>query len=253
VDEDMGHARNLVEITTEKFSYEETVPPHTGGRMFLDEMALSPIDGIPAPDYFDREFTLNVVFKQDHEDIRRGSFNYTPLVLPSDKPLLMRLIDGDEYPEGARGLEIKYGSVVQLVINNAFLKPHPFHLHGHHFWVMGMGKWNDGWYDPSKHDLTLNGVRRDTLLVEERSWTVIRFVANNPGVWIFHCHIDWHVLTGMGLTFIEGADVLRNTTVVSDEALRVCRMHEENKRFNQFNKFSHENAFNYPSPYLVHH
>jgi Multicopper oxidase len=32
-------------------------------------------------------------------------------------------------------------------------------------------------------------------------FTVIRFVANNPGAWFFHCHIDWHLVMGMAVAF----------------------------------------------------
>lgn len=88
-----------------------------------------------------------------------------------------------------------------------------------------MGAWNEGDFDPAKHKLTLNGVRRDTFLVQEQSWVVIRFIADNPGLWTFHCHIDWHNLSGMALTFIEGADIVKRDMKITDEALRVCAMH----------------------------
>lgn len=34
--------------------------------------------------------------------------------------------------------------VVQVIVNNPANGPHPFHLHGHDFWVLGKGAWNDG-------------------------------------------------------------------------------------------------------------
>lgn len=39
-------------------------------------------------------------------------------------------------------------------------------------------------------------MRRDTWMVAPGGYTVIRFVANNPGVWFFHCHMDWHNIEG---------------------------------------------------------
>jgi FtsP/CotA-like multicopper oxidase with cupredoxin domain len=39
-------------------------------------------------------------------------------------------------------------------------------------------------------------VRRDTWMITPLGYTVIRFVANNPGVWFFHCHMDWHNIAG---------------------------------------------------------
>lgn len=54
---------------------------------------------------------------------------------------------------------------------------HPFHLHGHHFWVLGSGS---GPYNSSV-EATLNLVNpmyRDTQTLPEGGWTVIRFVVS---------------------------------------------------------------------------
>ena len=40
---------------------------------------------------------------------------------------------------------------------------------------------------------------KDTVVVPDAGFTVIRFVANNPGFWLFHCHLSWHDRIGMGL------------------------------------------------------
>lgn len=132
-DEDLKHKNHKqVDITSEKFTCNDIVPSLADPRerVFLDEMDLRPFDGISAPNYVDEEFMVNVDFYEDFEDIRRGSFNRTPFFLPSDKPLLMKLIEGETLPANSIPLEINYGSVVQVVINNPFFGPHPFHLHG---------------------------------------------------------------------------------------------------------------------------
>jgi len=48
-----------------------------------------------------------------------------------------------------------------------------------------------------------------------------RFIADNPGLWTFHCHIDWHQLSGMNVNFAEGVTELRkfNYTV---QAIQTC-------------------------------
>ena len=64
-----------------------------------------------------------------------------------------------------------------------------FHLHGHHFWVLGTGL---GHYDPATAALnTANPPLRDTATLPQNGWVVLRFVADNPGLWIFHCHLLW--------------------------------------------------------------
>jgi len=64
---------------------------------------------------------------------------------------------------------------------------HSFHLHGHSFYVVGMG---NGTFD-EKNDVgtynLVNPVRRDTLALLPLGWTAFRFRANNPGVWSYHC------------------------------------------------------------------
>ena len=64
---------------------------------------------------------------------------------------------------------------------------HPFHLHGHYFYVLGT---------PDRLNL-VDPPRKDTVNVPARSRLVLLWQANNPGRWFFHCHIDWHAATGM--------------------------------------------------------
>lgn len=35
--------------------------------------------------------------------------------------------------------------------------------------------------------------------IPSRGYAVLRFRADNPGVWLFHCHIMWHFATGMAM------------------------------------------------------
>lgn len=44
-------------------------------------------------------------------------------------------------------------------------------------------------------------------------WVVIRFVANNPGVWPIHCHIEWHLKMGMLAQLVELPSILRSRKV----------------------------------------
>jgi iron transport multicopper oxidase len=46
-------------------------------------------------------------------------------------------------------------------------------------------------------------MRRDTLMVRPNGNMVLRFRADNPGVWLFHCHIEWHVDSGLIATMVE--------------------------------------------------
>lgn len=113
--------------------------------------------------------------------------------------------------------------MIQVVLNNRDTGPHPFHLHGHNFWVLGRGVTNDGDYVESVDRLNLHGVRRDTVVVNAQSWLVFRFIADNPGVWFLHCHINWHLQSGLAATIIEAPALARLETEIPVEARRICR------------------------------
>jgi FtsP/CotA-like multicopper oxidase with cupredoxin domain len=83
-------------------------------------------------------------------------------------------------------LTLKRGqsAVVELVNESAF--DHPMHLHGHSFRVLS----RDGRPVP-------NDIWQDTVLVAPREKVEIGFVGDNPGDWLFHCHILEHMAAGM--------------------------------------------------------
>lgn len=106
----------------------------------------------------------------------------------------------------------KTGDVVDLVIQNACtlkvgdLEIHPWHLHGHDFWILGYG---DGLYDPNKSRSGFNldnPPARNNVATFPFGWTAIRFKLDNPGAWPFHCHVEWHFHMGMGVMFAYGID-----------------------------------------------
>jgi FtsP/CotA-like multicopper oxidase with cupredoxin domain len=69
------------------------------------------------------------------------------------------------------------------------------------------GPGNEYWgcpYDPA-HDVKSqnlqNPLQKDMLSLWRRSWAVIRFKVDNPGVWLFHCHMEQHIPTGQIMAF----------------------------------------------------
>ncbi|KAK2000242.1 multicopper oxidase [Colletotrichum falcatum] len=112
---------------------------------------------------------------------------------------------------------IQYGDIVDIVINNKDEGIHPFHLHGHHFQVLRRPSTNTGdWPGVERARLNQSPPRRDTVSVMGHSHAVIRFEATNPGVYLFHCHIEWHVEMGLTATIIEAPERLRNLTLPDD-------------------------------------
>lgn len=100
---------------------------------------------------------------------------------------------------------LKYGSVVQLVLQGTSIfaaENHPIHIHGYDFYILaeGFGNFNAA-TDTAKFNL-VDPPMRNTVGVPVNGWAVIRFLADNPGVWIMHCHLDVHITWGLAMAFL---------------------------------------------------
>ncbi|KAL2497907.1 Laccase-14 [Abeliophyllum distichum] len=100
---------------------------------------------------------------------------------------------------------LEYNSTVELVFqgtNTVAGIDHPMHLHGYSFYVVG---WGFGNFDKDRDPLNYNlfdPPLQNTIAVPRNGWTTIRFKANNPGVWLLHCHLERHISWGMETAFI---------------------------------------------------
>ncbi|MFN8284144.1 MAG: multicopper oxidase domain-containing protein [Chitinophagales bacterium] len=82
---------------------------------------------------------------------------------------------------------IKKGENIRMILTNASMMRHPMHLHGHDFRVLN----GQGEYAPLKNIIDIMPMETDTL----------EFNANVEGDWFFHCHILYHMMSGMGRVF----------------------------------------------------
>ncbi len=83
---------------------------------------------------------------------------------------------------------IKKGENVRIILFNNSMMRHPMHLHGHDFRVLN----EQGENAPMKNVIDIMPMERDT----------IEFAATEPGGdWFFHCHILYHMMSGMGRVF----------------------------------------------------
>lgn len=82
---------------------------------------------------------------------------------------------------------IKKGENVRIILHNGSMMRHPMHLHGHDFRLIN----GQGDYAPLKNVVDIMPMETDT----------IEFNANADGDWFFHCHILYHMMSGMGRIF----------------------------------------------------
>ncbi|WP_036436632.1 multicopper oxidase family protein [Mycobacterium sp. URHB0044] len=88
----------------------------------------------------------------------------------------------------AKPMTLQQGQRVTLTFRNTTTMWHPMHLHGHTFQMM-------------RPDGSL-GARKDTAIVLPKQTVSTTFIADNPGVWMMHCHNTYHQEAGM-MTSLE--------------------------------------------------
>ena len=152
---------------------------------------------------------------QSEADHRAGA--YTQFVQPGLPPLFYGQAG---FHRNTLELNVTQNAHVQLVWNHDTRTAHPIHLHGFKFVVVAVGEADgrsdrcsvvacphkEDWFDwpASKQrvqDTISKGryVVKDTVVLPAGGYLVIRFIADNPGVWLAHCHTDFHYADGMGL------------------------------------------------------
>ena len=135
-------------------------------------------------------------------------------------------------------LDIQFGDVIQLnLLNLGFManRHHYIHTHGYNFHVLKLGYHltndsfayfgptqdvncntnsprpvcnNASWTDPSWYGGNISGIeldrapQKDVITVPGGGYAVIRFVADNPGLWFLHCHQVPHVNNGTFAYFV---------------------------------------------------
>jgi len=117
---------------------------------------------------------------------------------------------------GPQTFMLEHMDVVDIVLKNGDAGKHPFHIHGHKFQIVGRSTdytSDDPELNPPLVEGQANPIRRDTVQVPSMSSVTMRFVADNPGSWFFHCHIDWHLSVGLAVVFVEATPALANSAV----------------------------------------
>lgn len=143
----------------------------------------------------------------------------------------------DEYCTCTHVVKLDIGNTVQLVLLNTNDSPygmaHPIHIHGHRPHLIKMvypeydkrgrisnstkdiqcdtprcnnATWrNPSWKFGNVPDVDLvSPTRKDTVIVPRQGYVVLRMVADNPGYWFMHCHIEVHQVLGMSLVLQAG-------------------------------------------------
>ncbi|OBT61914.1 hypothetical protein VE03_08199 [Pseudogymnoascus sp. 23342-1-I1] len=173
----------------------------------LNSTLLTPSEEISAPPA-DVLYQFAVSFQIGAYALDRGFFNETTWKSPKI-PTINQAVHGMRNASTAHlfaadGLVVSVtnGKVVDILIQNLDDGAHPFHLHGHEFWVMAQSP------VPPTTDYF-----PDTLTIGPFGYALLRFEADHEGLWAFHCHISWHMEAGLLMQFMTGGHELAKTGV----------------------------------------
>ncbi|WP_022940524.1 multicopper oxidase family protein [Psychromonas hadalis] len=89
-------------------------------------------------------------------------------------------------------VKLELGKSYIFNLRNVTQYHHPIHLHGHTWTVL----------KSNKRDIHPQGYHTDTVLLGKNETVQVAFVADNPGRWMYHCHVIEHMNTGL-MGFIE--------------------------------------------------
>ena len=141
--------------------------------------------------------TQNLIIPMLHQYML-GLGKLKPAVKDSPWPEYKGLVEGS----GVKPFVVPFNRTVDVIYNNTDGGLHPMHFHGRTFWVIDTSV-----YTP------VSPILRDVVTVpagskSEPGWVKIRYTSDNPGIWLMHCHIDWHLAIGFNSVFIEAPDQL---------------------------------------------
>ncbi|KZT29795.1 multicopper oxidase [Neolentinus lepideus HHB14362 ss-1] len=143
---------------------------------------------------------------------------------PPSVPVLLQIMNGvpaQKLLPSKSVYSLPPNKVIEIsfpVVNEANLS-HPIHLHGHSFSVVrsaGTGPDGYNYINPPRRDVvSLGNTTADNV--------TIRFVTDNPGPWLLHCHIDYHLAAGFAVVLAEDVqDTVANDLPVPLEWNNLC-------------------------------
>ncbi|KAJ2784970.1 ferroxidase fet3 [Coemansia javaensis] len=220
----------------------KNLPPVSDRQLeWADDIKMEALDGMP-------ELPVDVTFGLESKVVRTAdnrnlrALNEYPYTEPQVPTLFTAFAMGElaldrrVYGPQTEALIVRHMDSVRIRLGNPTDLVHSFHLHGHTFQVVEYGPVDKRTIQVQPNSpLTLETLpdipvrrspgapmRRDTLVIPEFQYVDLRFRADNPGTWMFHCHMDTHFAAGLAVTFVVAPDVLQRTQKLPESLQQMC-------------------------------
>ncbi|TGO29898.1 hypothetical protein BPAE_0010g00840 [Botrytis paeoniae] len=146
---------------------------------------------------------IDIGFGQNASGNWLWSMNNSSFRANYNEPILLLSNQGNNsYPDSPEWNVYNFGdnSSIRIYITNPTTVSHPMHLHGHNMFVLNEGV---GLWDGQTVVRPSNPQRRDVQTLQAGGYMVLQITADNPGVWPLHCHIAFHVGSGLYVSVLE--------------------------------------------------
>ncbi|KAJ2559488.1 ferroxidase fet3 [Coemansia sp. RSA 1933] len=203
---------------------------------WADDIRMSADDGEPLLEPVNAQIQLKATSAKFSDGVVRAildkmPYNATLLKTPtlySAMTMGELAMDPEIYGVQTQSHVLNHLDVVEIEIQNPTDIDHSFHLHGHTFQIVEYGPGTGAnltktHVSPEIRRSSNTPIRRDTLVVRTGEYIKIRFRADNPGVWLFHCHMDVHFAMGLSITIIEAPQVLQDRMAIPPAMLQMCK------------------------------
>ncbi|MBV1836770.1 copper resistance system multicopper oxidase [Acetobacter estunensis] len=193
-DDDMGDMdmseEKSASVAAAPLKKEPPVPLHPG--VEVQSIAMTSINRLAEPGAGLENNGRRVLTYADLRSVKLGEDRRPPsremtLHLTGNMERFIWGFDGKKFSE-AEPIRMMLGERLRLVLINDTMMEHPIHLHG----LWSELENGQGEYRPYKHTITVKPGERLSYLVS----------ADTPGLWAFHCHLLYHMDTGMFRTVV---------------------------------------------------
>ena len=166
------------------------LPPTVKVGPGIDMVTMNPVDrmgdpGIGLDKVPHKVLTYNDLVALERNDDPRNPSRMLEIHLTGNMERYMWSFDGEKYSSVTDDpIRFAYNERVRVKLVNNTMMAHPIHLHGHFFELVNGAP--EG-FQPQKH----------TVIVQPGGSAQFDLTADEPGDWAFHCHLLYHMHSGM--------------------------------------------------------
>eukprot|EP00842_Homolaphlyctis_polyrhiza_P000479 jgi/Hompol1/1431/HPOL_002700-RA len=182
----------------------------------LDQFKLLPYKQTALPTKIDKFISMRFAIVPDANNFNKSSAyvsvdgtNITSSVwkMPTGLPAIVNATHGGSgvFDPSLNLVKLNSSAVVEITVYNDDPMEHTFHLHG------GINPGTAAVVYPERDTVAVPPCKRKAGLGGEegvcgntKGFVTIKFLTNNPGLWLFHCHIEWHMAQGLAVTLATG-------------------------------------------------